>query len=185
MLLSKFSYYADYVAYPIVIAGLGVAGLSGADSSAVATWLGAGVAGLALWTFMEYVLHRVVLHRMPYFSPMHELHHTSPVAYIGTPTLLSVSVLLGCILAPTWYFSDLVVATGLTSGVMVGYVYYGLIHHIMHHFRNSPTHPYLNGLRAVHMRHHYSPQPGNFGVTTTFWDHVFGTVIRPVGAKAV
>jgi sterol desaturase/sphingolipid hydroxylase (fatty acid hydroxylase superfamily) len=116
--------------------------------------------------------------------PMHDLHHTAPLAYVGTPTVLSVSVLSVGIFAPLWYFSDLLVATGLTSGVMVGYVYYGLIHHIMHHRRNSPAHPYLNALRAVHMRHHYSAKGGNFGVTTTFWDHVFGTVIRPAGVKS-
>jgi sterol desaturase/sphingolipid hydroxylase (fatty acid hydroxylase superfamily) len=28
-----------------------------------------------------------------------------------------------------------------------------------------------------HLRHHYSPRPGNFGVTTPLWDHVFGTYI--------
>ena len=32
-------------------------------------------------------------------------------------------------------------------------------------------------LRAWHMRHHYSPKSGNFGVTTRLWDHVFGTAI--------
>jgi sterol desaturase/sphingolipid hydroxylase (fatty acid hydroxylase superfamily) len=28
------------------------------------------------------------------------------------------------------------------------------------------------------MRHHYSPRSGNFGVTTSLWDHVFGTAIN-------
>jgi sterol desaturase/sphingolipid hydroxylase (fatty acid hydroxylase superfamily) len=28
------------------------------------------------------------------------------------------------------------------------------------------------------MRHHYSPKSGNFGVTTSVWDHIFGTAIR-------
>jgi sterol desaturase/sphingolipid hydroxylase (fatty acid hydroxylase superfamily) len=34
------------------------------------------------------------------------------------------------------------------------------------------------------MRHHFSPQRGNFGVTTPLWDYVFGTTIR-VRDKAV
>jgi sterol desaturase/sphingolipid hydroxylase (fatty acid hydroxylase superfamily) len=28
------------------------------------------------------------------------------------------------------------------------------------------------------MRHHYSPKSGNFGVTTSVWDRVFGTAIK-------
>jgi sterol desaturase/sphingolipid hydroxylase (fatty acid hydroxylase superfamily) len=28
-----------------------------------------------------------------------------------------------------------------------------------------------------HAQHHYSTQPGNFGVTTAFWDRIFGTVL--------
>jgi sterol desaturase/sphingolipid hydroxylase (fatty acid hydroxylase superfamily) len=66
---------------------------------------------------------------------------------------------------------------------MVGYTIYGLVHHVIHHRRNSPTNKYLNDLRAWHMRHHYSPRSGNFGVTTPLWDHVFGTAIVTNPAK--
>jgi sterol desaturase/sphingolipid hydroxylase (fatty acid hydroxylase superfamily) len=76
------------------------------------------------------------------------------------------------------------IATGVTVGVMAGYVYYGLVHHLIHHRRGGASAGYLQGLRASHLRHHYSPQEGNFGVTTGIWDRVFGTVIRPKGAKS-
>jgi sterol desaturase/sphingolipid hydroxylase (fatty acid hydroxylase superfamily) len=70
------------------------------------------------------------------------------------------------------------VADGLTVGVMFGYWWYGVVHHIIHHHANSPSPSYFNDLRAWHMRHHFSPKGGNFGVTTHLWDHVFGTAIR-------
>ena len=61
---------------------------------------GRRLAGLVLWTLLEYVLHRIALHRMPYFSPMHGEHHAAPLAFIGTPSWISVSVLSLVILLP-------------------------------------------------------------------------------------
>jgi len=184
MQLSKLSYYSDYVAYPIVIAGLSTLGLVGETAGAFALWLAAVGAGLVLWTLMEYFLHRVALHRIAYFVPMHGLHHSAPLAYVGTPTWLSVSLLGAGLFAPAWGLFGLSIATGITVGVMAGYVYYGLVHHLIHHRRGGPLAGLLQGLRASHLRHHYSPQQGNFGVTTGIWDRVFGTVIRPLGAKS-
>jgi len=178
MQLSKLSYYSDFVVYPLVLIALTAInirhvtwGVSGAE------WLGASMAGWVLWTLAEYALHRIALHRMRYFSPMHGLHHASPLALIGTPSWISVAVLSGAILVPAWLCLGFSVADGLTVGVMLGYWWYGVVHHVIHHGANkSPS--YFNDLRAWHMRHHYSPKGGNFGVTTSVWDHVFGTAIR-------
>jgi sterol desaturase/sphingolipid hydroxylase (fatty acid hydroxylase superfamily) len=49
---------------------------------------------------------------------------------------------------------------------------------MIHHHAHDSSSGYFNDLRAWHMRHHYSPKHGNFGVTTPLWDRVFGTVIR-------
>jgi len=184
MRLSKVSYYSDYVAYPIVIAALASLGLAGATTRAWFAWLAALSCGLVLWTLMEYFLHRLVLHRIAFFVPMHGAHHAAPLAYVGTPTWLSVSVLGTCLFAPAWALCGLCIATGVTVGVMAGYVYYGLVHHLIHHRRGTAPSGMLHVLRASHMRHHYSPQGGNFGVTTGIWDRVFGTVIRPMAAKS-
>jgi sterol desaturase/sphingolipid hydroxylase (fatty acid hydroxylase superfamily) len=183
MELSKTSYYSDYFAYPVIVAALAVAGMHRERLLDTVAWCAAAAAGVLLWTFMEYVLHRIALHRIAYFVPMHGLHHAAPLAYVGTPTWLSVSILGAGIFAPVWWFAGLRVASGLTSGVMVGYMIYGLVHHVIHHRRNSPTSRYLNELRAWHMRHHYSPRSGNFGVTTPLWDYVFGTAIAAKASK--
>jgi sterol desaturase/sphingolipid hydroxylase (fatty acid hydroxylase superfamily) len=184
MELSKTSYYSDYFAYPVIVAGLAVAGLHGARWQDVAAWGASAFAGVLLWTFMEYVLHRVALHRIALFVPLHGLHHAAPLAYVGTPTWLSVSILGAGLFAPVWWLAGLCVASGLTSGVMVGYMIYGLVHHVIHHRRHSPTSKYFNELRTWHMRHHYSPRSGNFGVTTPLWDYVFGTAITTKSAKS-
>jgi sterol desaturase/sphingolipid hydroxylase (fatty acid hydroxylase superfamily) len=38
---------------------------------------------------------------------------------------------------------------------------------------------WLRTHRLRHLRHHRKAEPGNFGVTTGFWDLVFGTAIVP------
>jgi sterol desaturase/sphingolipid hydroxylase (fatty acid hydroxylase superfamily) len=134
---------------------------------------------------MEYVLHRIALHRMRFFSPMHGMHHSAPLAFIGTPTWMSVSILCLTLLVPLWLCLGFSVADGFTVGVMLGYWWYGIVHHVIHHRAAKSSSAYFNGLRAWHMRHHYSPKSGNFGVTTRIWDHVFGTAISVRDKAAV
>jgi sterol desaturase/sphingolipid hydroxylase (fatty acid hydroxylase superfamily) len=174
---SKFTYYADFVVYPPVIVGLAAAGLVRATWADRTEWLCVAAAGFVLWTLLEYILHRSVLHRKTYFSPMHGQHHAAPLAFLGTPAWVSISVLSACFLFPVWYWLGFNVADGLTVGVMLGYWWYGIVHHFVHHHAKSSTPSYFSDLRAWHMRHHYSPKSGNFGVTTPLWDYVFGTAI--------
>jgi sterol desaturase/sphingolipid hydroxylase (fatty acid hydroxylase superfamily) len=173
---SKLSYYSDFVVYPVVITGLAAVGVVHTTWADRAEWLCAGIAGFVIWTLLEYILHRSVLHQKTYFAPMHGQHHGSPLAYIGTPPWVSVFVLTGCFLVPVWWLLRFNIADGLTVGVMIGYWWYGVVHHVIHHHARKPSR-YFNDLRAWHMRHHYSPKQGNFGVTTPLWDHVFGTAI--------
>ena len=181
---SKLTYYADFVVYPVVIVGLAAVGLAPSTWQNRAEWLCAAIAGFVTWTLLEYVLHRSVLHKKTYFAPMHGEHHAAPLAFLGTPAWISVSVLSLAFLVPGWYWLGFNVADGLTVGVMLGYWWYGVVHHMIHHRTNTASPSYFNDLRAWHMRHHYSPKSGNFGVTTPVWDHVFGTVIH-VHDKAV
>ncbi len=65
-------------------------------------------------------------------------------------------------------------ASGITAGLMLGYVWYGGVHHVLHHWRVRPG-SYLYRLKRRHALHHYARHSCNFGVTTQFWDRVFGT----------
>jgi sterol desaturase/sphingolipid hydroxylase (fatty acid hydroxylase superfamily) len=175
MRLSETAYYSDFYVYPIVILGLTVCAVVRAGIAEALTWLGALLAGLALWTLLEYSMHRIVFHRMAFFIPMHGEHHHAPLAHVGTPTWMSLSVLLGVFFLPFWFGFGFTRACGLTAGMMAGYLCYGALHHLIHHPRYRL--PLLGRLRTWHLRHHYSAVPGNFGVTGVLWDHVFRTVL--------
>ena len=71
-------------------------------------------------------------------------------------------------------FISSIAACGFTSGVLMGYAAYMYIHHATHHMQIGPDH-WLYQARLRHMAHHYADQY-NFGVSTGFWDRVFGTV---------
>jgi sterol desaturase/sphingolipid hydroxylase (fatty acid hydroxylase superfamily) len=185
MALSKFTYYSDFVVYPIVVTVLVGVNVRHAGGRSGEEWLAACLAGLVLWTFLEYAIHRIALHRMPVFSPMHNLHHGAPLAYIATPSWVSVSVWLTVFGLPLWWFAGFNVADGIMVGLMTGYWWYGYVHHVIHHHAHKPSSNYFSELRAWHMRHHHSPKRGNFGVTTRLWDHVFGTAISTQGKVVV
>ena len=51
------------------------------------------------------------------------------------------------------------------------------VHHATHHGKIEPGH-WLYPSRVRHMAHHYRENI-NFGVTTGFWDRVFGTERMP------
>src|SRR5277367_4034804 len=115
---SKLTYYGDFVVYPVVITGLAAVGLNGTTWQSRIEWLCVAAAGFVTWTFLEYVLHRSVLHRKTYFAPMHGEHHAAPRAFIGTPSWVSVSVLSAGFLLPVWWLAGFNLADGLTVGVM-------------------------------------------------------------------
>jgi len=177
MRLSKTAYYADFAIYGAVITAAVI--ITGWRSNVhdFSVWLLAVVGGVIVWTLMEYIIHRYVFHQMPVFSPMHGAHHEAPLAFIGTPTWLSLGVIFGAVFLPAWGLGSLNTASGLAVGFMAGFSWYGLVHHDIHHRK-----PRLIARRLIvasrrHSQHHYSTQPGNFGVTTSFWDRVFGTTL--------
>jgi sterol desaturase/sphingolipid hydroxylase (fatty acid hydroxylase superfamily) len=176
MILSKTAYYADFAVYVALLAPLLVIAALDPDWSDRMKWLAAFLAGVALWTLLEYLLHRFVLHQMPTFSDMHALHHQSPRAFVGTPTWLSVSVLWLVFFVPAWRALSLNLASGLIAGVMFGFLWYGILHHTIHHRRPRFLAARLTASIHRHLRHHYSERPGNFGVTTQLWDLLFGTI---------
>jgi sterol desaturase/sphingolipid hydroxylase (fatty acid hydroxylase superfamily) len=177
MRLSKASYYADFVVYPPIVLTLAAAVLRAPTSRAVLGWVLACLGGIAGWTLIEYVFHRFVLHRFPYVAQMHEMHHRNPTAFVGTPTWLSLPAILVGAFLPPWWKIDFTIASGLTAGVMLGYVGYVGVHHALHHWRIDRSSS-LYRLKLRHVRHHYAGVGGNFGVTTAVWDRLFGTAIE-------
>ena len=72
----------------------------------------------------------------------------------------------------------------IADNILRRYALYMFVHHATHHFEIQPGDVlYRARARVRHMAHHYH-DGGNFGVTTSFWDVVFGTTIRRGGRIA-
>lgn len=179
---SRLAYRADFALYGVALAGLAlflaVAGLRMQRTEIAVLAL----TGLAGWTLVEYLLHRFVLHRLRPFSTWHAEHHRRPGALICTPTLLSATLIAALVFLPALLFGDLWRACALTFGLLAGYLGYATVHHAMHHWR--PDSAWLRRLKRVHALHHRTlAGAGHYGVTSAFWDRVFGTDAR-AGARA-
>ena len=174
MRLSKASYFADFVVYPPIVVTLMIAALWREPPR---SWIEASfacLAGIAVWTFLEYVIHRVVLHEVRFFAEMHDMHHDQPTGFVGTPTWLSLGMICCGALLPLWWETGFHLASGITAGLMLGYLWYASVHHLVHHWPIQQG-TLLYRLKRRHALHHHARQPCNFGVSTAFWDRVFGT----------
>ena len=171
---SRSAYRADFVLYGIASAALAaflaVAGPR-ADRMEIAAFASMG---LASWTFIEYVLHRFVLHGLRPFSTWHAEHHRRPKALICTPTILSAALIAALVFLPALFLGDLWRACAFTFGVLTGYLAYTITHHATHHWHSGNA--WVRARKRWHALHH-SPvmRPGHYGVTSAFWDHVFGS----------
>lgn len=172
MQLSKWEYFADFVVYPILAAALLAAAV--VEGSTVTPVIAAFAAGLASWTLVEYVIHRYVFHHAPIAADMHGRHHDDPAGYVGSPIWASLgSFALAFLLLRA--FGPFGLAAASISGLMVGYLGYATIHHAIHHWTIDDR-SWLYEARRRHLSHHYRATERNFGVSTGFWDRVFGTL---------
>jgi sterol desaturase/sphingolipid hydroxylase (fatty acid hydroxylase superfamily) len=178
MRLSKTGYYADFVIYAVLLATACTGAMWCNEANGRAIWLLTALFGVLSWTLVEYILHRFVLHRIPVFALMHGAHHQVPLAFIGTPTWLSLGVIGALVFLPAWALGTLVTASGLAAGLMAGFLWYGIIHHAIHYRRPRMIARRLLRASRRHARHHCAQQAGNYGVTTAFWDRVFGTTLN-------
>ena len=59
-------------------------------------------------------------------------------------------------------------------GFLLGYLLYGSMHYAIHAW--NPPFRWMKGLWRNHHLHHYKNEGKGFGVSSTIWDHVFGTM---------
>ena len=174
MRLSRFGYYLDFFAYPVLLFALGAFGSHLLDWRQLSIWATLWIAALASWTLLEYLLHRLAFHHLPIIRQMHQRHHVEEGACDGTPTWISVPAFGILVFLPAYFASDFFVASAVTEGLMTGYLWYISVHHLLHHRRYDPP-GYAFSLRRRHALHHHFDETTNFGVTSGFWDHVFRT----------
>ncbi|OIQ73314.1 fatty acid hydroxylase superfamily protein [mine drainage metagenome] len=134
--------------------------------------------GLGGWTAIEYVLHRFVLHGLQPFRRWHLEHHRRPAALICTPTILSATLIVVLVFLPSLLLGNLWNACALTFGLLTGYLGYAITHHAVHHWHVDNA--WLKKRKRWHALHHHSEQAGCYGVTSSFWDLVFGSTYHAV-----
>lgn len=175
---SKLAYLADFVFYGVTIMGLALMViLDQSTLSAIRVCL-IVLLGLVSWTLIEYVLHRFVLHHLAPFSHWHAAHHHQPTALICAPTIVSGALIIVLVFWPAFLIVGSQIANAFTLGVVVGYLFYAITHHAIHHWHTKNT--WLKRRKQCHARHHHNAahantQCPNYGVTTQFWDYAFNS----------
>lgn len=163
----------------VLLIAIGASGFAGPVALAV----GVVAAGLWGWTFLEYFLHRWIMHGPPSVARTgHAHHHANPTALVSAPFALVFLVAFGL-----WSVLGLVLPSDPTAlfigGMYTGYNLYGVIHHVEHRCDAFVARVgYLRRHDGLHDVHH-AWQDVNFGVTTLFWDRVFGTYAESPDAR--
>ena len=184
---SKAAYRVDFAVLGGASVGLAALLLMAPDARLIENVAYAAL-GLAGWTFIEYGLHRFLLHGVKPFSTWHAEHHRRPAARIYSPTVVSVASIAVLIYLPTWLVLGPWPACALTFGVTAGDFAYSVTHHAVHHWGAGGR--WLGRRKHWHGLHHACPlddtrRPGYYGVTCTFWDRVLRTALARSGHGGV
>ena len=142
--------------------------------------------GMFFWSFFEYCIHRFVFHffaesgrakKIVYI--IHGNHHEYPrdrerLFMPPVPSLIMASV----IFLMQFFVWNLFGVSGYVfaffPGFMLGYLMYGTMHYAIHAW--NPPFKWMKPLWRNHHLHHYKNTELGFGVSSTLWDHVFGTM---------
>lgn len=178
--LSKTSAVVAYTYYPIAILGMVAVNLFHHDIA----WkicLGFFVWGALFFSFFEYVVHRFLYHiddkgsdKMKRFAERyHGIHHDYPQdkeRLIMPPFLWTI--LVSALLALAYLIG------GHTSFSFIGGLGAGYLAYIYVHFQVHSSNPpkWLRGQMLHHAKHHYQHEDKAFGVSSTLWDKIFGTM---------
>jgi len=152
------------------------------------------VAGIFVWTLLEYTLHRWLFHldewvQFSWWSItlhflLHGVHHLLPM----DPMRLVFPPVLTTLLACPIYAAFRAAlpepeANCLLAGGLTGYMFYDLTHYYLHH-SGKPFLSYFGELKTYHLNHHYKNHHLGYGITSKLWDYVFGTVLYENSPKS-
>ena len=138
------------------------------------------LAGIFFWTFFEYVMHRFIFHwisenpraqKITYI--MHGNHHEFPRDRQRLFMPPVPSIIISCIIFLLFYVMMNSRAFIFFPGFMLGYLVYGSMHYAIHTWR--PPFKWMKPIWRNHHLHHYKSDTMGFGVSTHFWDKIFGT----------
>ncbi len=137
--------------------------------------------GFISWTIFEYFAHRFLFHMVPTSNLgkkisyiMHGNHHHFPrdKQRLFMPPL--PSIILASAIFSLMYLAMGNYAFMFFPGFLIGYLMYGSMHYAIHAW--NPPFKWMKPLWRNHHLHHYKDEHRGFGVSTTIWDRVFGTM---------
>jgi sterol desaturase/sphingolipid hydroxylase (fatty acid hydroxylase superfamily) len=125
-----------------------------------------------MFTLVEYVFHRVVLHTMAYKH--HEKHHVFPHKLSLLHIPMSMVVLAHGV---SYYLAaqctSLPILTSIEIFEPLFYLAFEVTHEVSH--TKSGYNAIVDNAKTYHKLHHVHAST-NYGFTTSFWDYVFGTL---------
>lgn len=142
--------------------------------------------GIFFWSFFEYIMHRFVFHfvaenerakKMVYI--LHGNHHEYPrdkerLFMPPVPSIILASVIFSVMFFLSKLFGINEFVFSFFPGFLLGYLMYGTMHYAIHAW--NPPYKWMKPLWRNHHLHHYKQQEKGFGVSSTLWDRVFGTM---------
>lgn len=133
------------------------------------------------WTFFEYIAHRFIFHWISKRSfikhfayILHGNHHHYPRDKQRLFMPLVPSILIASILFLLFFAIFLNLTFVFFPGFITGYLLYASMHYAIH--ACAPPFKWLKPLWRNHHLHHYKNDTLGFGVSSTFWDRLFGTM---------
>ena len=174
--MTRGMFFLDFYIYPVLIIACLVLDYHGVRRGEIPRLLCLTFLGYLSWTFIEYVVHRFILHHVAAFRALHKAHHDASQELVGTPTIFSVSAFYFLGYLPIAEIFGMGTADAILTGLLVGYLSYVVVHYILHHIGSHGVR-LLKLLKRRHAVHHQLPDT-NFGVTTNIWDWVFGTLAK-------
>ncbi len=138
------------------------------------------LSGVFFWTFFEYIMHRFIFHWItdnPHAQKityvMHGNHHEFPrdsqrLFMPPVPSIVSACIIFFVFYLIMGNFSFI-----FFPGFLLGYLLYGSMHYAIHTWR--PPFKWMKPIWRNHHLHHYKSDTLGFGVSTHFWDWIFGT----------
>lgn len=142
------------------------------------------VFGLGLWTLIEYLMHRFIFHIEKLLPDhplafalhflLHGVHHYLPMdrMRLVMPPSLFVILCYPIYKLCFFLFPQYYVAMSIFAGGFMGYICYDVTHYSLHH-KKLPE--FMKEVKKHHLDHHYKNYDLGYGVTSKFWDSVFGT----------
>ncbi len=137
--------------------------------------------GAIFFTLIEYLMHRYLYHipadtekKRKFQYTIHGVHHDHPrdKSRLALPPILSIVLALLFISLYRLIMGDVGYAFG--GGFLFGYSTYLAAHYAIHMYK--PPKNFLSIIWKHHNLHHFVGDDGAFGVSSPFWDYVFGTM---------